>query len=306
MKTGILLFVVTITLAANAQVEPPKHDWKATLDVIDESGKPVPSANVRVWYGLTNKFSGLTDSNGLFIASHHDATEDLVFEAEKEGYYPFRLSYHLGRNPKAGKWNPEIAAPLRKIGNPIAMYDKRLRTKLETEDNPIGFDLKVGDWVAPNGKGEKADLFFAVHRKIINERDYDCTLIVSFPNKGDGIVAAPSQSYPGSAFKTSRTALETGYRPELHLHYTRTEQPESVFGYFIRVRTVSDEIGQVKSALYGKIPGNLQFYAGTKAPQAGMGFTYYLNPTPNDRNVEFDPSKNLITNLKPLEAVKEP
>jgi len=37
-----------------------------------------------------------------------------------------------------------------------------------------------------------------------------------------------------------------------------------------------------------------------------MGFDYYLNPTPNDRNVEFDPKRNLMKNLKPLEEVTEP
>ena len=37
-----------------------------------------------------------------------------------------------------------------------------------------------------------------------------------------------------------------------------------------------------------------------------MGFTYYLNPKPNDLNVEFDPKKNLIKDLQPIEEVKEP
>jgi len=31
-----------------------------------------------------------------------------------------------------------------------------------------------------------------------------------------------------------------------------------------------------------------------------------MNPTPNDRNVEFDPKKNLFTNLSSLEQVREP
>ena len=64
--------------------------------------------------------------------------------------------------------------------------------------------------------------------------------------------------------------------------------------YFFRVRTVLDENGKVKSALYGKIYGDF------------MHFSYYLNPTPNDRNVEFDPKQNLLKKLTPLEAVTEP
>lgn len=39
---------------------------------------------------------------------------------------------------------------------------------------------------------------------------------------------------------------------------------------------------------------------------ANLRFTYYLNPTPNDRNVEFDPKRNLFTNLKSDERVTAP
>jgi hypothetical protein len=47
-------------------------------------------------------------------------------------------------------------------------------------------------------------------------------------------------------------------------------------------------------------------YAGTRAAKPEVGFTYYLNPMPNDRNVEFDPKRNLFTNLKPEEQVAAP
>ena len=55
-----------------------------------------------------------------------------------------------------------------------------------------------------------------------------------------------------------------------------------------------DKDGNVKSALYGKIYGGF------------MQFRYYLNPTPNDRNVEFDPKQNLLQGLKPTEQVTAP
>jgi hypothetical protein len=34
-----------------------------------------------------------------------------------------------------------------------------------------------------------------------------------------------------------------------------------------------------------------------------MQFRYYLNPTPNDRTVEFDPKQNLLGGLKSFERV---
>ena len=84
------------------------------------------------------------------------------------------------------------------------------------------------------------------------------------------------------------------------------ERPKAVFGYSIRVRTVLDENGNVKSSLYGKINGDIRFYVGTKVPRSGIGFTYCLNPTPNDRNIEFDPKHNLLGGLQSFELVREP
>ena len=64
--------------------------------------------------------------------------------------------------------------------------------------------------------------------------------------------------------------------------------------YFFRVRTVKNDEGNIVSAYYGKIYGDF------------MQFSYYLNPTPNDRNIEFDPKQNLISSLDALEQVSAP
>ena len=290
---------------------PP--EWKITLRAVDESGTPVSYAQAEVesikpgTSGETVRLDGKTDTNGLFTAIGRSWVR-LYLHATKGGFYSATKLYDLNMNAKERyePWNPTIDLLLKRIGMPIPMYSKRVEIKLQQENRPMGFDLMAGDWVTPYGKGFHADMFFTIHRKIINERKYDATLTVAFPNKGDGIVITLPEPNTGSEFRTSRTAAENGYEPELDLHYSNTNSPESVFGYFIRVQTILDESGNVKSALYGKISGNFRFYAGTIAPHAGMGFTYYLNPTPNDRNVEFDPAKNLIKNLKPLEEVKEP
>jgi hypothetical protein len=64
---------------------------------------------------------------------------------------------------------------------------------------------------------------------------------------------------------------------------------------------VLDEGGKVKSALYGKVMGPILCGA-----QGYVQFTYYLNPNPNDRNMEFDPTKNLFKNLPMMQQVKAP
>lgn len=307
MKQIISLFLTAIVINhACAQTE---HEWHATLRVIDETNALIVGANAGIGYytnSVGTSADGLTDTNGVFSTSHRSYGGILGFTAEKAEYYTTRLSYKVPFTYDAARWNPTQTIVLRKIGKPIPMYAKKQELRFPKLDEAVGFDLMAGDWATPYGKGFHTDMLLKAHRKIVNDREFNADLTVTFPNKGDGIVVAPSLPDTGSEFKTSRTAAQTGYQPELDLHFSGTETPQSVFGYFIRVRTQLDQDGRVKSALYGKILGNFRFYAGTIAPTSGMGFDYYLNPTPNDRNLEFDPQKNLIKDLKPLEEVKEP
>jgi len=51
-----------------------------------------------------------------------------------------------------------------------------------------------------------------------------------------------------------------------------------------------DKDGKIISANYAKVMGDFRL----DARHGGVGFTYYFNPTPNDRNLEFDPKQNLF------------
>lgn len=297
----------TEMLVSNNALMSAYPKWSMTIKAIDDSGNPVEGVKAEVFYHKDQTATGLTDVKGLFSYATNLMSWDIGLDIKKAGYYDARKTIHLGdrENYDPAKWIQTVPLLLIKK-NPMPMYAKRQEMKLQKEDEPLAFDLEAGGWVAPNGKGEHTDVLFSVHRKIIDERKYDCTLTVTFPNKGDGLAIAPAEPDMSSECKTSRTAVENGYQPEFVLHYSHTNQPASVFGYFIRVRTVLDEQGNVKNALYGKIRGNFRFYAGTIKPHSGMGFDYYLNPTPNDRNVEFDPKQNLLKNLDWLEQVKDP
>jgi hypothetical protein len=311
---GLILIGLTIN-SVFGQAEFGPHKWTATIKVVGEDNTPLADANVSVQYSIIpqphdpneksyGEITGKSDTNGILIASHADKSLGLGINVTKAGYYTSHTGYQFYFDDK--RRNPSFTLTLKKIGKPIPMYAKRQEMKIQKEDEPLGFDLEAGDWVTPNGKGEHTDLIFTVHRKIISEREYDCTLTVTFPNKDDGLAVAPAEPDNGSEFKTSRTAAESGYQPELTLHYSFNKWPTSVFGYFIRVRTVLDADGKVRSALYGKIPGNFMLLAGTKVPKAGMVFTYYLNPTANDHNLEFSPKQNLFRTLTIMEEVKWP
>jgi hypothetical protein len=316
MKPILILIALGIAAIGCAQTPFLAPEWKVTVQVMDETGHSVPDAQASIGYvkphsvDVADSVDGKTDTNGLFTASGRSYSR-LYLNVKKSGYYSAGKIYdiYVTDKPRYEPWNPTITLILKKIGNPIPMYARRKEEGmvLQKENEPMGFDLKAGDWVAPYGTGFHTDIIFTLlHRQIISRNKFDCILKVSFPNKGDGICVAPSEEFAGSAFKTSRTAAENGYEPELNYRFINTELVTNVFGYFIRVETSLDENGNVKSALYGKISGNFKFYAGTIKPHSGMGFDYYLNPTPNDRNLEFDPKHNLSTNLKLLEGVNEP
>jgi len=188
-------------------------------------------------------------------------------------------------------------------------------TKIPVDATEIGFDLQAGDWVAPYGKGSVGDFIFVVNRTIKSSREYRATLQLSFNNKGDGLIPQPDANSHGSELLLPRIAPENGYEPARTWNRGRApsvsrpdlfEETANVAAYFFRVRTVLDEKGKVKSAVYGKLYEDVRLYVGTKSPKAGLGFTYYLNPTPNDRNVEFNPQKNLFTASHDLDQVTAP
>ena len=181
------------------------------------------------------------------------------------------------------------------------MYAKQVRTEIPEIDKLIGFDLERGDWVAPHGEGSISDFIFYAKYTQRSARDFDYTLSLTFSNEADGIQVANSQSiHKESRLKSDYHAPADGYLTEWE--QVRTRRPE--IGetnnidrdrkYYFRVRTEVDRDGNIVSANYGKIYGDF------------LQFSYYLNPTPNDRNVEFDPKRNLFENLSASEQVRSP
>jgi hypothetical protein len=186
-------------------------------------------------------------------------------------------------------WNPTNTVGLKKIKNPVPMYVKGLNLGVPEFEKPLGFDLEKGDWVSPYGKGVVPDFIFYAKNDQRGLRDFDYSLVLTFPNEKDGIQTFEEPAlYGGSKFKSAYEAPVENYLPEWKQFRSRrpeageTNNIDQNRKYYFRVRTVLDKDGNIVSALYGKIYGDF------------LQFTYYLNPTPNDRNVEFDPAKNLF------------
>ncbi len=307
MKINICLILSGLIInCALAQTTPPEHQWNATLKAIDETGNPVAGAKIQIGYDMsTNVIVGLTDTNGIFTASHTGHSVDLSFYAEKPGYYPFRVQYHMGFNYTPAKWNPTQIILLNRKINPVPMYAKHVEGGPPVFNKPVGYDLMVGDWVGTFGKGINADIVFTGELNQKAKNDFDYKLTISFPNQADGIQEFSASVYylgsKGSELRSSEEAPANDYQSQVIRTMSRhpdTGTKEDINNpdrnYYFRVRTKVDDRGNIASAHYGKIYGDF------------MTFSYYFNPTPNDRNVEFDPKQNLMTNLKPGEGVSEP
>jgi hypothetical protein len=310
MKTSIYLILVALTCnCATAQLNLSTHAWKITLKVIDEQGNPLSAAKAGIGFYTNSQpasIDGVTDSNGLFSASQDVGPSGagylFGFSAEKDGFYTTRSGLNLDAKYDPAKWNPTITLVLKKVGKPIGMYAKRVQQGPPVFNEPVGYDLMLGDWVAPNGKGISTDIIFTgkLDRKAKNDFDYKLT--VSFPKADDGIQEfIVPEAEKGSGLRLPHEAPTSGYQTEVvktMSHHpgqgAKDDMNDPNRNYFFRVRTVKDHEGHIVSAHYGKIYGDF------------MQFSYYLNPTPNNRNIEFDPKQNLLGGLDALEQVTAP
>lgn len=273
------------------------HPWTATVKVIGEDGNPLTGANVNVSYDVPvtqdgnqpryGEVKGITDDNGMFSASHTSDSTGLAVIANKPGYYTTHIGYQFNYDEK--RQNPSFTLMLKKIGKPIAMYAKSITyIKFPVFNKPVGYDLMAGDWIAPYGKGATADFLFTENHTNA-QRGY--TLTISFPDANDGIQGFTRDWNLGvSGLLSSHEAPAGGYQSQYE--QTHTPNPDRI--YYFRVRTVLDSEGNILSTHYGKIYGDF------------MQFRYYLNPTPNDQNVEFEPKHNLIGGLQSYEEVDLP
>ena len=296
------------------------HPWTATIKLVGEDGNPIVGADVAVQYNIVpvptdpnqpkyGEIKGLSDTNGLFGASHTDNSLGLAITVDKSGYYTTHTGHQFYFNEK--NRHPSFTLLLKQIGKPIAMYAKKAQIEIPEIDNPIGFDLIIGDWIAPYGKGVQGDFILQVHRRWVSRNDFDSTLTLSFPNSSDGLIPNTVPLTEGGELRLSANAPDKGYISELSesLSHTPTigwkKDENKEQNYYFRVRTILNSQGEVTSALYGKIYGDFTLDP-INSKTTWILFTYYLNPTPNSRNVEFDPKQNLLGGLQPIEQVSAP
>ena len=338
IKVLILLLALVLPIIAYAQGKPTAELTFAVrndsgqllagvpvnLVVLDHS-EPGPEWGEPIYKVYTSK----TDAKGTVTLKAPSLSHDVSFSIQNfPGYYEAGgvYTYKSQSFNRWSPWNPTVEIVLEKIGVRAPMYFKKISDMIPRENKPLGFDLMAGDWVAPYGKGRISDFIFKVEIPPVHwvtnwygtqPRPYPLRsgmITLSFSNEGDGIQStshlpysrqlprmAPLDGYDCQLVKTQRyEVILKDHGQKLVKWYSNLEKEKN---YFFRVRTTKNGNGTVTSMLYGKITGE---FDNDGAINDKISFTYYLNPDPNDRNMEFDPNQNLFTDSRSLRGITAP
>ena len=302
---SILIGVIMLTRACG--------QMQVDVKVLDEDGQAIADAEVEVVYISRTSDEIVkkeTDEQGIFKSR---GTADLraIAYVKKEGYYSYK-SDKLSRLE-----NHSLEVILRKIVNPIPLYAKKIQLQVPEINKEIGFDLKLSDWVSPFGEGKVSDFVVYAEKEYKDGNNFSTKVKIKFSRDYEGLAEDRFNSSiisKTSNFKTSRKSpLENIYKKE-NLFISQLDSENYRKGstenknYVFRTRTVLDENGNLKSCHYGKMTNavDVNKWAGRPNERPIISFTYYFNPTPNDRNLEFDTANNLFKNLSWEEEVREP
>jgi hypothetical protein len=275
---------------------------------------------------------GYSDEDGLFAGTGYGPMGISIW-VKKEGYYPHGYppakTYRI--TDKTNEATLHETVVLRSIEKPIPLHAQQSeiwsasQREIPLMDAWVGFDFEEGDWVKPHGDGKSSDVLFRYNGEFVKFVDagwpmeklrevnrrkverqgrvwneevfrkeaglWKGTLEISFPSEKEGLVKVEESFMPHSVLRMPHQAPEDGYAPT-HVYQEADSEPHTFrddVGYFLRTRVVLDRQGNIESANYAKIYGDFQF-----SPKGYVAFDYYFNPTPNDRNLEFDPKRNLL------------
>jgi len=275
-----------------ARTETPVSD--IVVRVVDENGQPVPGAYFYGYgYWKRSQQEGLTDTNGMFRYKDQVRSE-VGGRITKDKYYKSSGGFW------SNSWNgPPLPSTntvvLKRIVDPVPMAYRDVKAVFPRLDEPVGFDLAAGDWVAPDGKGDTADMLLTATKRFVSWEDFLFSVQITFPGEHDGIhpfVARnpsspkmasdlmPPQRAPDTGYSRSMTAW-VGQKPGERVAYSLTEDRNHVF----QTRTRKNEQGEIVAANVGWTDGDIG--ASPTEDTNGMLFIrYYFNPDPHSRSLE--------------------
>lgn len=324
----LMLYVWETHVFADSAILPM---GKITLRATDDTQKPVSGVTAGLGWSKVVMLGtvpniqpvgdqGKTDENGFYTSSG-GAMPFVEYNLQKEGFYNSYGKYKFTeiKDNQSLPWNPTVDVALRPVVNPIAMYAKRY-FEIVLPVSEVGYDLIKGDFVAPHGQGEVADCVLSAtgmqegeHGKVGKRIRIDGA--ITFLGDFNGIEPilsgdltlesvfiwpryAPRQGYEQKSYayhySSEVKAAHGKSRPVVNRIETRTPD---VTHFFFRIRSEKNPDGSFKSALYGKMPAPESFALftprGSKDKKLKTTlFSFYVNPTRNDLNMEYNAKDN--------------
>lgn len=325
-----MALIVLINLASCE--ETAKVHCKVSAHVVDDAGVAVEGAKLLARYPIgwqvnpgggfpTDRYQtsyAMTDGHGNAVLEYDTVSSpDGLVWLKKDGYYENVYKESEWKSAGLKSWSAEVSTVLKPLKHPIPMHaydnkgDMKKIVNIPEFDKEYGFDLMMAEALPPLGNGKVADFTFTLGGDYPSKGIYDMNLKIRFTEPQDGIVEflTPQRTgsrephMPGSVLISGYQAPESGYVREITRTLKRNGEKTQFLSdvdfhrnFYFRTRTQATQDGQIISAYYGKIYGDFLFQAANKDwgyPATLALVTTYFNPTPNDRNVEFDPERNL-------------
>ena len=270
------------------------------INVVDELGNPVENVLVtgyfddsRKQYGGGKRINLITDKAGQ-CSIIGVARAFVGLRLRKNGYYETSYRQFILRNGDNVK--KKITVVIKKMKNQVAMQARNVELTFPELEKYYPFDCDVGDWVEPYGNGKKSHIYIYYCGRFKDMFTGDSILKIKTEDKDAGFQISEFDEY--STFRSMYLAPTNNYTNVLEFitQETKTE--------VIKNTSLKDNqyiIFKVQNSTnstmynYGKIYYDINYgpYDGD-ITNCKVWFTYYYNPTPNDRNLEFDPKQNLI------------
>lgn len=297
---------------------------RVTLHVVNQDGAPISDSKINAGFWMGRETSAYPNQDGI-ISFESPVIGDAVFINEHpyrsdnepstiNKYYTTLLRRDYvspSKNALDGKWqpwNPVIEMVLKERLNPIPMYATHAtyRIILPRQNEWFGFDLMTCDLLPPYGNGKRMDIMLRHQWTMKEGQKTESVLQLRFPDAYAGAYWFKCQNN-NTRVDTLRSPYYANerevYIQELELptvgpHGYRPLTAPDIWGnkgIVFRTRTRVDDGGNLLSALYGKLyaPEGVNVYRDSNG-QSIAQLHYYLNPTENDTNLEFDSEHNLL------------
>jgi len=273
------------------------NDAIVTVRIVDDDGIPLEGVMSEI-YSLSDRDRHvmISDANGLISRHMENIYYDIGGYFSKLGFYT--TSGRFWKWEKTGGVPPastNFIIVMKRIENPVPMIRRAIRTDMPNTEGMVSFDLEVGDWTEPYGKGRVSDISFtrSVQFETRSNFKVKVTAIFHEPLCGGWQFSAPmgTDRKIQSKLMPPQIAPDNGYEKTFLLWRANNpvergnthEKPDN--NYIFRTRVVTNAVGEIVSANYAWTVGEIKVDT-NDGKRPWIGFTYYFNPDPHSRSLE--------------------